>query len=564
MALRLDQPAPDQRRLPKAHRDLFSTTGVQNVTDGSPPQATTQPVGMGDLIPQVPRRDIGPERPSGDVSISPGLPQLGGGQSPSLPTPERPEPARTPGFGMLDETHQRPTNLPTPRGTTISEGRENPGGISLTPERTVRPEETTAGQLRDLISENSPYIRQARERAMQTAGSRGLQNTSIAAQAGEQAAISAALPIASETAAAHERAALSGQEFQQGQALSAQNSMQQLAQMAESGDIQSRHMLEQFGYNFELSAQDNFNRLQQLAMQGDVNARLALQQFGFSRALQYQSGQISSSLQNQRHIETLAEQANAGDIEAQRMLQQFGYTGQLSAQEHLQQLETLAMQGDVNAALQLQQFNFQTLLADQAQGHAIALEDVRLQSQIAVLGEQFSNALGLNEQETGLWVQRQNLLHEQTLEQIGAQAQATGDLRAQEASLQVQGQYLTNVAQRQMLASQEIAQIYQTEGLDAAQQRNAVRAALNRLNADLSALQAYYAQSPLWDVNWALPIGGGGEPGLPGSPGTPANPAPASPPPGNLLPPAPGGRTTTTEPSGPGTPRRPGIELLPP
>lgn len=67
--------------------------------------------------------------------------------------------------------------------------------------RTVDPnQDTVQGQLNSILSKGSPYIDSARAGAMDTANSRGLLNTSIAAGAGEKAAIESALPIAQQDA----------------------------------------------------------------------------------------------------------------------------------------------------------------------------------------------------------------------------------------------------------------------------------------------------------------------------------------------------------------------------
>jgi hypothetical protein len=57
-----------------------------------------------------------------------------------------------------------------------------------------------ANQLNALLAQDSPYLQSARTRALQYAGGRGLLNSSIAAGAGETAAIDSALPIASQDA----------------------------------------------------------------------------------------------------------------------------------------------------------------------------------------------------------------------------------------------------------------------------------------------------------------------------------------------------------------------------
>lgn len=75
--------------------------------------------------------------------------------------------------------------------------------------------ETARGQLSSMLAEDSPYLDVARTGAKQTAARRGLQNTSIAAGAGEKAAIEAAAPIAAQTAGVYERKALGEQQYQQ-------------------------------------------------------------------------------------------------------------------------------------------------------------------------------------------------------------------------------------------------------------------------------------------------------------------------------------------------------------
>ena len=73
------------------------------------------------------------------------------------------------------------------------------------------PKETVAGQLDTLLSKDSPYLQSARAGAMQTANSRGLLNSSMAAGAGESAAINAALPIAAADSATYSTASRENQ-----------------------------------------------------------------------------------------------------------------------------------------------------------------------------------------------------------------------------------------------------------------------------------------------------------------------------------------------------------------
>lgn len=72
------------------------------------------------------------------------------------------------------------------------------GSVGIEPEkRTVDANETVAGQLDDILKTDSPLLQRARARANEMANSRGLVNSTMAAQAGEAAVIDAALPIAS-------------------------------------------------------------------------------------------------------------------------------------------------------------------------------------------------------------------------------------------------------------------------------------------------------------------------------------------------------------------------------
>ncbi len=64
-------------------------------------------------------------------------------------------------------------------------------------QRSVDPNSLVSNQLDSLLAGNSPYIAQARRAAANQSASRGLLNSSIASGAGEAAAISAGLPIAS-------------------------------------------------------------------------------------------------------------------------------------------------------------------------------------------------------------------------------------------------------------------------------------------------------------------------------------------------------------------------------
>lgn len=84
---------------------------------------------------------------------------------------------------------------------------------------TVSPNATVAGNLRDIIAEDSPLMQQADLLARQNANARGLLDSSIAEGARQQALIETALPIAQQDAQQRFQAAASTQQAQNTAAL---------------------------------------------------------------------------------------------------------------------------------------------------------------------------------------------------------------------------------------------------------------------------------------------------------------------------------------------------------
>lgn len=101
-----------------------------------------------------------------------------------------------------------PSAAPTPAAPTpaapTSPTMLNPADLT---KRTVdKPTETVSGNLDSLLNSDSPYLKSARASAAQFANSRGLLNSTMAATAGEKAAIDAALPIAQADAGVYGKA----------------------------------------------------------------------------------------------------------------------------------------------------------------------------------------------------------------------------------------------------------------------------------------------------------------------------------------------------------------------
>lgn len=260
---------------------------------------------------------------------------------------------------------QQPLSTPV---TPASQTNQQPAGAVNTAPVVAAPvlstvdkdKETVAGQLRELLSANSPVLKQARDRAQVFAAGRGLQNSSLAAQAGEEAVIAAATPIAATDAQTYANRAILNttaqnefggrqQQFEQQQQLMTQDHFQKLIEQAQAGDINSRLQLEQAGYNSNLSAQENRQRLEQLAAEGDIQGKLALQQFNYQSLLATQQQGFAIELsdkafqQNQQLlVDEYAQRLGLSQAESQMTIDRMNV-------QHSQTLEQIAAQGQLQA-----------------------------------------------------------------------------------------------------------------------------------------------------------------------------------------------------------------------
>ncbi len=156
--------------------------------------------------------------------------------NPAAPNYANPAPAIAQGT-LINPT--APANTMTPATTQVNQ-----------------PTDTVAGQVKSLIDQDSPLMQQAARRANEAANSRGLLNSSIAVNAGQQAVLDAALPIATQDAQTYSQTRLTNQQAEnaanQFNATAGNNlqlaSMDQAFKTAAANlDSQSRVALEQLG-----------------------------------------------------------------------------------------------------------------------------------------------------------------------------------------------------------------------------------------------------------------------------------------------------------------------------
>lgn len=141
--------------------------------------------------------------------------------------------------------------------------------------RTVGDNELVSSQLQKLLATDSPYLQQARNKAAQTANSRGLVNSAMAAGWGESAAIDAAAPIAQADAGAYTSAARDNQSAQNAVSLNNASAANQ-AEMARAAAANQASMA---AANMQM--QDRLNDKQtsnQYQMQQEQNKFAAAQQ----------------------------------------------------------------------------------------------------------------------------------------------------------------------------------------------------------------------------------------------------------------------------------------------
>lgn len=183
---------------------------------------------------------------------------------------------------------QNPTPLPTPSpnppfGVPPAERAQAYGYTPST--REVTENETVSGQMNKLLRADSPYLQQARSGAMQTANARGLLNTSMAAGAGEAAAIQSSLPIAGADAQAYGRAATENlgyknQGLQFGAAASNQASQfntgeqNQLTKMGYQGQIETGLQNLRGGQQKEIASMQSENQMGIAKLQSDTQKAL--------------------------------------------------------------------------------------------------------------------------------------------------------------------------------------------------------------------------------------------------------------------------------------------------
>lgn len=291
-------------------------------------------------------------------------------------------------------------------GMKASETMANTATAPVTPAPVVggvSENETVSGQIKKLIAEDSPLMEQARGSSQQQATARGLQNSSIAAQAGEQAVISSALPIAQQDASTNAT--------RQSQNLSTVN---QFGSTKQQGDINSQLQKESTDQKAQLLAQEGTQTLAQINAQTDASARLQLMDQNFKSLMADKEAGVQLTLadknfQNQQSLLVSEYGLRAGQSvtdqqnELARMDQQNKYTiEQIDAQAKAAgkeygpklQAQYLASVSDRMSATSTEIANIystQGLTASQ-QTNAVQVAYQRMQTDLATLAATYAQS----------------------------------------------------------------------------------------------------------------------------------------------------------------------------
>ena len=320
-----------------------------------------------------------------------------------------------------------------------------PGGYPTPTLKSVKPYEPSGGALVEdrmagLLEKGSPYLTAARNRALGTANKRGLLNTTMAAGAGEQAAIESALPIASQDAAAFHEAKMAGYQ----------------------GDINSWLAEQGYGHDIGLAEQGYGHDIGIIGAQEAASSNLSAQDAAQAQALStLQAGQAAGL-----SAQEAAQAAGLSVQEAEQLLalsqQQADQAAQLSQQQSDQAAEQ-SIQDAAEAARQSALDAGET--AAQAEQDAAAAADLQTQindankemKQIGIDAEKEVAAMQLGAAQTATFgTQLGNLQHDASMQIMAIQSSDMEGPEKNAAIAQVMADYTRFVDELTFLYGGEV------------------------------------------------------------------------------------------------------------
>ena len=438
-------------------------------------------------------------------------------------------------------------NAPSPQVTAPALQAPTLGNVSS--------DATVAGQMNKILSSGSPLLERAKTRAAQAANSRGLLNSSMGVQAGEEAVLTTAMPMAQQDASTYAN-----------QGLVNQGAQNQFSTAANKYGTDSAMNKQQFGQNFQLQEQQfgqqtgtgdytgkgliGTNLQSQLALQkgqqdfsASESALGRTQQTGLQEGQQdFAAGEAALGRTQQTGLQQgqqgfAASEAALGRTQ-QTGLQQgqqdfssreaaLGRTQQTDLQEgqqgfaagesalgRQQQTGLLNTQQDFAAGESALGREQQTGLQQGQQGFAASESALGRQQQLTAMREDHKNAMSSAKttQEYGQAnMTMQNSLQKQ-LVSLGhtndiAMKTMDGDLQMGKISAEVyantQGAYLQSVSELVRQTQITVGEIQMKEGISAEDKTKMMADQATLLTAHMAAQKQMYQGAATWDQDWA-------------------------------------------------------------
>jgi hypothetical protein len=319
----------------------------------------------------------------------------------------------------------------------------------------VSADETVSGQMDKILASNSPLLQRAKTRAAQAANSRGLLNGSMGVQAGEEAVLTTAMPMAQQDAATYNKQGLTNQTAANQFGLSNQNFQQQTGKGAYTdttnpggllGANLSNQLKLQTAQNTFATGEKALDRAQQTSMQTGQNT-FASGEAALGRAQQ-------TSLQDDQ--QTFATDEKALDRTQQTTTISQQHTNAVSTAKTLDEYQT------ANLTLQNQ-----------------------LQTSLTKLGQ--TNSLELTKLNADLDVGK-----------LDAQVYAN-----------TRGAYLQSVSELVRQTQITVGELQMKEGISAEDKAAMMADQATLLTSHLTAQKTLYQNSATWSKDWAkLPSSG--------------------------------------------------------
>ena len=375
----------------------------------------------------------------------------------------------------------------------------------------VSSDATVAGQMDKILSSNSPLLQRAKTRAAQAANSRGLLNSSMGVQAGEEAVLTTAMPMAQQDASTYAN-----------QGLVNQGAQNQFSTAANKYNTDSAMSQQQFGQNFQLSDQQYGQQTGTGAYRGQglIGANLQSQ-------LALQKGQQDFSASEAalgRTQQTALQEGQQGFASGEAAL---GRTQQTALQEGQQDFASgeSALGRTQQTALQEGQQGFasgeaalgrtqQTALQEGQQDFASGESELDRTQQVTLMRDAHKNAVSTakTQQEyeqanltlkNGLQEELLELGQDNDLELAKMNSDlATGKMSA-EVYANTQGAYLSSVSELVRQTQITVGEIQMTEGISAADKKLMLADQATLLKAHMKQQKTLYEGAATWDQSWA-------------------------------------------------------------